>query len=846
KREEECLYFLQQKENYTKKSIELLLILCNAGDICGNYRVPTDILSKSRDIIANNPILLKNYIRYIVKDSKFDLASKMLVEMERLYPDSKEFLEARLSLQIALRKDVDAMNTSSKILEIDPGDLKAAELILTSMYSNGNYKQFLDNYDKSINETITDQFRTKAASAVLIVNGIDSFLQYCKKYGVSLIDRDIIKSMFSAIRFEDNLKKLGNSIDQENDMEKKLFKILNSWIRGIPIDQESILPILSLSCSETLSAVYMLCEGNSSDSNGVKLASTCGGKFVSNLLGSLKKIREGIYEKNMVDFPYLNFQLTNLLISMKKVKEASDLLIVSTNSRNPDPYYYFLDGVISKSLGNNNAAEKSIEKALELLEAVPFLKYVLSEYIRNDDKKHVISTSERIIKMGAFTALPFGEIYEYSRKNDSEFSANMIDLFDYAGDDNIYTLRFRRDHFIETLDDEKASSHSKQIIAMKDCNARDVMTYLAILKRSGKGTLIEDVIEVLAERQLNGEVYASFGDYYQSKGEYENAVYHYRKGMEAGYDPNNMPGFPDCLIELKKYQEAADVLSRIKEKGILEIKLFARSGNIEKVVSLIREKKDKTKFDDEVFSFIVLTLWKNSEVRDSLINLYEKWGNPTLGKLISRKLLDSKDLEGSIRIMRNVLKNAPLDIENIVLLSETLAKLGREEEATAILRKSLKEISKKEDTQQLFNVLTEINYNAKLHEEVMKAFEDYPMLITKDSLNYIIRSMIELEFYDKAEKLISRLHNKLISQDRFDEYHELLKKREEMAEILYFAVKIMKLEFKAGRKLDQREAIVNAEIPVEIAHEVFEFFEELDENIKLPQEAYDALSKERP
>jgi hypothetical protein len=42
----------------------------------------------------------------------------------------------------------------------------------------------------------------------------------------------------------------------------------------------------------------------------------------------------------------------------------------------------------------------------------------------------------------------------------------------------------------------------------------------------------------------------------------------------------------------------------------------------------------------------------------------------------------------------------------------------------------------------------------------------------------------------------------------------------------------------------KQEAIIKAEIPVEIAGEVFQFFTELDEEVKLPAEAFDALAKE--
>ena len=845
KREEECLYFLQQKESYCRKNEELLLILCKAGEAMGNYRVPLDILSSAESAIQKNQVLWRYLISFLVKDSKFDLANKKLSEMEKIFPDSKELFEARLALQITLKKDLDAINTSQRIFEKDPGDYDAADVLLKSLFSSGGYRQFLDVYERSINAEIISGYRTKAASAILFLDGVDAFVQYLKKYSIKASEPEIIESILSTIRSEEQIRKLQPLIEISGEFERGIIGMIISWVKGIPISKDDAVSVLEKSCSEkfaAMAAMPVLTE-QQTDSLNSRIIS-CGGMLIASIQDSIKEIKNGTQIKNIADYPFLNYPLTQILISTNRLKEASELLVKSTNPRDPDPYYYYLDGVIAKLGGNSSAASKSVEKALDLLDAVPFRVYYLKEYIEESDGKHVISEIEKIIKMGAFSALPFPEIYEFTRTMDGNFSSNLIDLFDYSGKENIFTMRIRRDHLIETMDDPKAIDLSKQIIGMNDRNARDVMTYLAVLKRSGKGSMIEEDIEVLYGSDLSGEIHASFGDYYQSKGEFDNAIYQYKKAEEAGYDPDKMPGYPDCLIEMGKFQEAARVLSKIKNKGILEVKLLARSGEIEKVTSLLKNKKSASKSDSEIYTFIVLTLWKNTEIRDTLISLFEREGEPTLGKLIARKLLDSRDNETAIHIMKNVLKNAPLDCENAIMLCETLARMGREEEANIILRKMMKENLKKEDLQQLFTVLTEINYNARLFENVMKAFEDYPMLISKDSLNYIVRSMIELEFYDKAEKLISKLHNKMIPQDRFDEYHELLRKKEEIAEVLYFAVRVMKLEFKAGRKLDQREAIIKAEIPVEIARDVFEFFRDSDPEINLPAEAYDALSKE--
>ena len=842
---EECLYFLQQKEEICKKNDELLLLLCSAGERINNYRVPLDILTNAQDIIHGNRFLWKYYIIFLAKDSKFDLANKKLAEMEKLFPDSREVLEAKLFVQSTLNKESDALNTAQRIFENDPGDDKSARLLLNSLYSSKSYKQFIEFYDKAINENVISQFRPMAASAHLFVDGVDAMVQYVKKYSVNISEGHVADALIETIRTEEHIREIQRLREFVSPSEITMINYIIAWAKGIQLDVEELKNIVSASCSEKLAAIISLPaiinDPNSSiDQNVYK----CGKNLIDPIKETITSIKKGAMLKSIEDYPYLNYPNTQILISMKRFKEASETLIKSTNPRNPDPYYYYLEGVISGAQGNTGNASKNLEKALSLLDSATFRSYLLIEYLKSRDDKRAIAETEKIIKMGGFDVLPFSEIYEFTRKMSAEVSSNIIDLFDYSGKDNIFTLRIRRDHYIEIMDDPKAIEVSKNIISMKERNARDVMTYLAVLKRSGKGSMIEEVIEILSGTDLNGEIHASFGDYYQSKGEFENAIYHYDKADAEGFEPDRMPGYADCLIELGKYGEASKVISRMKEKGILEAKLYLRSGEIEKIVSILRNKKTRAPSDDEIYSFITLTLWKNSEVRNSLISLYERDGNPVLGKLIVRKLLDSRETEKAIQIMKNILKNAPNDIENIILLCETLAKLAREEEANVILKKLLKENLKAEDLKQLFTTFTEINFNARMFETVMKGFEDYPMLINKDSINYIIRSMIELEFYDRAEKLISKLHNKMIPQERFDEYEELLRKREEFAEVLYFAVRIMKLEFKAGRKLDQREALIKAEIPVEIANEVFQFFKELDEEVKLPSEAFDALAKE--
>ena len=844
-RPEECLYFLQQKEAVCKKSEELLILLCKAGEQINNYRVPLDILTDVQDIIQKNQFLWKYFIIFLARDSKFDLANKKLSEMEKQFQDSREVLEARLFIQSTLNKESDAINTAQRIFESDPGDDKSARLLLNALYSNKNYKQFIEFYDKAINDSIISQFRSMAASAHLFVNGVADMVQYVKKYSVNISEAHLVDALIETIRTEEQIKEIQRLRDFVSMSEIEIVNSIIAWAKGILFDTEGLRDIVIVSCSEKLSAIIslrsiMIDTNSNIDQNIYK----CGKNIIDSIKETIASIKKGAVLKNIEDYPYLNYPNTQTLISVKRFKEASETLIKATNPRNPDPYYYYLEGVISGAQGNTGVASKNLEKALSMLDSATFRSYLLREYMKAGDDKRAIAETEKIIKMGGFDALPFSEIYEFSRKMSADFCSNIIDLFDYSGKDNIYTMRIRRDHYIEIMDDPRAIELSKNIISMKERNARDVMTYLAVLKRSGKGSMIEEVIEILSGTDLNGEIHASFGDYYQSKGEFENAIYHYDKADADGFDPDRMPGYADCLIELGKYGDASKVISRMKEKGILEVKLYLRSGEIEKIINILRNKKNRAPSDDEIYSFIALTLWKNSEVRNSLISLYERDGNPVLGKLIARKLLDSRETEKAIQIMRNILKNAPNDIENVIMLCETLAKLAREEEANVILKKLLKENLKADDLKQLFTVFTEINFNARMFETVMKGFEDYPMLINKDSINYIIRSMIELEFYDRAEKLISKLHNKMIPQERFDEYEELLRKKEEFAEVLYFAVRIMKLEFKAGRKLDQREAIIKAEIPVEIAGEVFQFFTELDEEVKLPAEAFDALAKE--
>jgi tetratricopeptide (TPR) repeat protein len=844
-RPEECLYFLQQKEAVSKKSEDLLLLLCVAGERINNYRVPLDILTNAQDTIQGNQILWKYFITFLARDSKFDLANKKLTEMENLFQNSREVLEARLFIQSTLNRGSDAINTAQRIFENDPGDDKSARLLLNAFYLNKNYKQFIEFYEKTINETIISQFRPMAASANLFVNGVDAMVQYVKKYSVNISDGHVADALIETIRTEEQIKQLQPLREFVSDSEIEIINSIVSWAKGIPMNSDKLRNIVYNSCSEKLGTIISLPSIMADpDSNIDQNVYKCARNLIDPIRETIKEIKKGGVLKNIEDYPYLNYPNTQILISMKKFKEASETLVKSTNPRNPDPYYYYLEGVISGNQGNTSNASKSLEKALSLLDSATFRCYLLKEYINAGDDKHVIAETEKIIKMGGFDVLPFSHIYEFSRKMSAEVCSNIIDLFDYSGKDNIFTMRIRRDHYIEIMDDPKAIELSKNIISMQERNARDVMTYLAVLKRSGKGSMIEEVIEILSGTDLNGEIHASFGDYYQSKGEFENAIYHYNKADAEGFDPDKMPGYADCLIELGKYSDASRIISRMKDKGILEVKLYVRSGEIERIINMLRNKKAKGPSDDEVYSFITLTLWKNSEVRNSLISLYERDGNPVLGRLIARKLLDSRDSEKAIQIMKNILKNAPNDIENAIMLCETLAKLAREEEANAILKRLLKENFKAEDLKQLFTVFAEINFNARMFDVVMKGFDDYPMLINKDSINYIVRSMIELEFYDRAEKLISKLHNKLIPQDRFDEYEELLRKKEEFAEVLYFAVRIMKLEFKAGRKLDQREAIIKAEIPVEIANEVFQFFKEMDEDVKLPAEAYDALGKE--
>ena len=274
------------------------------------------------------------------------------------------------------------------------------------------------------------------------------------------------------------------------------------------------------------------------------------------------------------------------------------------------------------------------------------------------------------------------------------------------------------------------------------------------------------------------------------------------------------------------------------------MKLYQKTSQIPQALTLLKRITFKRQEDQEILKAAVETLWYNRDVRDLIVKIYSDEGFVWLGKLIARKTFDSGDTKLALEVARNLNRNEPGDLDTVRMYSDILVRTGRRTDAIELILRSLRFCKEFANCLDIVNVLLRLYYEDRDYEAIKKFYETNPKYVDDKSLQYVIRSYIETDDFDMAEKIMSRYEGTLLKKDIHGELMEDLRSRKEFVETLLYVSRLLKVEYKAKKKFDKKEAFYKADIPIEKIEDVFAFLDSREYYFDINEEKYEVLSRD--
>lgn len=785
------------------------------------------------------------YIDVLVRLSLFDDALKEISASLSIDPKNLQVLRKKFQVQNLLNNYSEAYQTAELIISIDPRDKDSALFILGQLFRSANYENLISKYSVMKTSDLSGVENLLVASMVYTGDFAGALAHIVEKPSL-LSSPEVIDSIFFSIREEEQLQKLMDIAGTSSRLAlMTLYKIKGKYIM---ID-DALWDMIRQTKSEAV--VWTAVSVSANFRNRTKpelLASLLASKAfanVSNLVDAIGLVYAGKYTEEMSDSRKFMYPLSQALIDIREIKAASSLLEASRDPKKSDPFYHYLLSRIQVQEGDIGSARKSIMRALGRLTNRDFLTHAIRVAIIEGDSDTVLLMLDRIIEMKEQDYVDLSQLYKYlSDSGLAELQNKIVERFDRVGSRNLWIERMRRDRYMRENEIVEAEKVSRKIVVSKSKLVDDIKKHAELLQSAKKD---QERIEFLQEEQGNvqdPQIDLWLGDYYIINKNFEKAIESYRKAEARGMKESDIKNLPEALIEVGEYEAAEKLLKSGQGNEVSLIKLYHRTGRIQEVVDLLKRVNVKNKEEEAAILYISRILWVNRQIRDTMIQLFHESHSLFLGKIISQRLLESRDFIGAERVMREILKKYPGDVENLRSLGDLLVEINHPSEAVSILMKGMKYIETKNDMQDIVNRICRIYYETGEYNLLTEFFRKNPQILDSTNIHWIIRSYIETGDFDTADRLAGQYHGALLKEDSFRELIDEMNLKKEFLSILGYAAQVFRVEYKIGKVLTSEEMVYTAGIPLDAVERVIqligsdEYYRAADERL------YEMVSKD--
>lgn len=799
------------------------------------------------ELICSKDEVLKK-IGAEIELSMFDDALKDINEHNSPVKDV-DFCRLLFDLDLKLGKVTDSLNTADEILKLSPGDELATTYILDDLFTKSDYEKFLNRISTVENQDLVSRYEGKVTASLLYLRNFEEAVQKILVKPSIIQSEYLIDAIYSVVDTDKEILEIQNAVLQTGLKSPYIEMVLNN-VRGKKVVIEDSLPEIVTETSP-VSIVSIVTFDNVSDTPEVipevlrKLISKPKYKNVQIIVDTIAEINSSKVSRDIMIFQHERFPAIRALIRKGYLDRAREQLLALVDNRDKDPFYDYVEALLLFREGDISQAEKSITRAISMLSNVDFFNLEISISLLKGREKAALNDIDTILAIGCGDFIDFSELFAYvGRTGSLEFRNKLLDTLSDVRIQNPWFFRLLRDRELEASNFVPAEKYSRNIISGRGVTEADISIHVNILENLGLG---DSVIEFLLEQEKrSGSAFIeiTIGDWYFEKGDFNDALSFYSRAILRGTDPNSITNYIETLIETKNFDEARKLIGASDPSGMAQLKLYYKAGEIQKIINLLKNIRVETKDDEERISYISRVLWVNREVRDILIGIYEQEGFLFLGHIISDRLMESNDYEKAISIMRNIQKNYPDDAGNLLKLSGAYEKIGKFREAVDVLQHAIKITRENEFRAKIVDSLLRIYYSQRMYIEIKKFYESNRDLIDSTNIHFIARSYLELGDYDAAESLVGKYQGSIVSNETFQEFTEEIGKARESREILDYADRLLRMEYKAGKKFSIEDAVSRAAIPLEKVEDVFSFLTGDQGYTEMNDEKYEMLSRD--
>ena len=845
----------------------------------GEYQKAIDILQRVISVSQNNQEAIELYVEALRKSGEWELIVSFLARRKSLLRSTKQLEETFVEACVKMKNYREALDYLSSLGPETDFSQKSILYIAQLYLYEGDYKKAKTTIARATKETANSKLGLKLDAEISRQEGKENeYFQKCIKY---IVESPEDSSFINVVLRELETRKLWNKILEisqiqnidRNNQEILPFILLSSietgrikealeLFRNIDFqylgDSIHIALLSSMRTNERWSIYsassdklpsqvksYLEIIRDSIYGNVIKEKDSAAiqglieGEVLNNLisLNELWKHLDTIrYEEaeskiNLIlsqhganpdqDIIIYNYPRINILLKERNYEKASSILLNAIKDQ--DPYTTFYSIIAENTTRLNKTKIGRLESAYNQLSASPFRALLLQARLEEMDAENIIRETEAIVNSGGGLHVPWILIYERLLKIDETKLLNFVDLLEFSGVETIQAMRVLRQFRKRENSALDIINLDSKICRMRTSEEQDIINYILDLKEFGSKEELDSVINEYSALKLPAGINSMLGDYYLVNKDPVSAEHFFRKSLQEEPREETTGGLVESLIEQGKFKESEAFIEQLKNKSAFTLKLYEASGNVEKLAGTI---KGISKIDgsmEVVLENIIDKYWENKIIRTQLIALLKKTSNTSLGLDISSRMISEQKSAESLEVLRMLFRNNPEDIRIITVLIEKLAEAGKFEEANTDCLQYLKMNTPRTDKIEVLARMERINFNNGLYKDVLKLYEMFPDLLNGDSTETVALTLIRTKNFDIAENLLSRQHQKTITQEKFTDLMNILKNTENRAEIIILSERLMKACIKHNKFLDKREAVMYTKIKVNMIDEIYEF-----------------------
>ena len=758
------------------------------------------------------------------------------------YPENEEIKYLRYRVMRDMQRHNEAYEIALELVKTGSRIDDVISYLFNWLYSLGEYKDILDLYRKfEVESPINIHY---IVASLISLKESDEALKLIQENRDVLYSPLVADSIFYNFRTDEEIADLERIIPEDAD-------ILNMVLRRLRgIFPEHMVPENISDYSRSRACCFIIAFPHfNSDSQEIdeRVRTLLAGKNNAEILDLLETVHAirmaGKSPGSILDSPKFLFPVATAMLNSGMIDQAENLILRSEHS-DSDPFYSYLRHRIEFRRENYSGAKKFLSKSISKLDNLQFLQDAIIISIRTNDSddlnKYILLIEEKSWTANLDLRIVHKELIDTGNWGLAESILQAMEKWGLKGHDY---FSIKRDYLLASGNLKEAENASSEIFRIQNYTLDDLNEHIDILKRSGHESSIENFLDDIEAGGAPREAYLIHGDLLFRNDDFKGAIKEFEKASDLGIDLKGNRNYILSLIESGMDSKAESVMGDTSDPYIL-IRLYQKTHKIQESLALLSKyRSDAEKYED-LYRFAASKLWYNTEIREILYDIFREKGYLFLGKILARNLYDGGDSQGAIRIVKNLAKNYPQNLEIRKILIDLYVKSGMRDEAISMILDTLGHTSIEPDRIQLVRTLYQLYFQDRDYKAIVKFFEKNPDNTDGELLQYVVRSYIELEDFDTAERIISKHEGTTISGEVHGQLMEDLNFKKQFVETMFYVSKLFKSEYREGRTFDKKEAFYKAGIPVEKLPAVFTFLESRDFYFEINQEKYEIYSRD--